>query len=45
VEKIFFSAVYVSFYEVYCGKLFDLLAGRNVLNARENAKGAVIVQG
>ena len=28
----------VSFYEIYCGKLFDLLNGRNLLFLREDGK-------
>lgn len=30
--------VFVSFYEIYCGKLFDLLNKRAKLEAREDAK-------
>lgn len=30
--------VFVSFYEIYCGKLFDLLNKRAKLDAREDAK-------
>jgi len=30
--------IWVSFYEIYCGKLFDLLNDRNVLLAREDGK-------
>ena len=30
--------VWVSFYEIYCGKLFDLLMNRNLLFAREDGK-------
>ena len=30
-------ALIVSFYEIYCGKLFDLLNDRNILFAREDA--------
>jgi kinesin family protein 2/24 len=30
--------IWVSFYEIYCGKLFDLLNERNVLQAREDGK-------
>ena len=33
--------VFISFYEIYCGKLFDLLNGRKTLVAREDAKAAV----
>jgi kinesin family protein 2/24 len=28
----------ISFYEIYCGKLFDLLNGRNMVTARVDAK-------
>ena len=28
--------ILVSFYEIYCGKLFDLLNNRNLLQARED---------
>jgi kinesin family protein 2/24 len=37
--------VVVSAYEIYCGKLFDLLNGRKHLHARENAHGTVVIQG
>lgn len=30
--------MWVSFYEIYCGKLYDLLNGRNLLFLREDAK-------
>jgi kinesin family protein 2/24 len=30
--------IYISFYEIYCGKLFDLLNDRQQLHAREDAK-------
>jgi kinesin family protein 2/24 len=39
------SLVVVSAYEIYCGKLFDLLNGRKHLHARENAQGMVVIQG
>lgn len=35
----------VSFYEIYCGKLHDLLNDRNVLFAREDAKQIVNIVG
>ncbi|CAD8097658.1 unnamed protein product [Paramecium primaurelia] len=35
----------ISFYEIYCGKLFDLLNERTLLHAREDAKGNVNVVG
>lgn len=28
--------ILISFYEIYCGKLFDLLNNRNLLHARED---------
>lgn len=37
--------VWVSFYEIYCGKLFDLLNNRNILVAREDAKNKVNIVG
>ena len=37
--------VIISFYEIYCGKLFDLLNQRKVLQARENAKNKVVIVG
>jgi kinesin family protein 2/24 len=39
------SMVVVSAYEIYCGKLFDLLNNRKHLHARENAQGTVVIQG
>ena len=35
----------VSFYEIYCGKLFDLLNKRSLIHAREDAKQRVKIQG
>jgi kinesin family protein 2/24 len=35
----------VSFYEIYCGKLLDLLNDRNKLNVREDAKQSVNIVG
>ena len=37
--------VYLSFYEIYCSKLFDLLNGRDQLQAREDAKQNVNIIG
>jgi kinesin family protein 2/24 len=37
--------VHVSFYEIYCGKLFDLLNNREQLQAREDAKQNVNIIG
>jgi kinesin family protein 2/24 len=31
-------ALVVSFYEIYCGKLFDLLNNRELLQCREDGK-------
>lgn len=35
----------ISFYEIYCGKLFDLLNGRNAVMARVDAKERVQIMG
>ena len=35
----------VSFYEIYCGKLYDLLNERKLLQAREDGKKQVNIQG
>ena len=35
----------LSFYEIYCSKLFDLLNGREQLQAREDAKQNVNIIG
>ena len=35
--------IWVSFYEIYCGKLYDLLNERNFLQAREDGKGVFIL--
>lgn len=37
--------VWVSFYEIYCGKLFDLLNDRKELPCREDAKKRVNIVG
>jgi len=37
--------VHIAFYEIYCGKLFDLLNHRQMLHARENAKSNVVIVG
>eukprot|EP00357_Protocruzia_adherens_P026893 CAMPEP_0115018846 /NCGR_PEP_ID=MMETSP0216-20121206/29077_1 /TAXON_ID=223996 /ORGANISM="Protocruzia adherens, Strain Boccale" /LENGTH=619 /DNA_ID=CAMNT_0002390175 /DNA_START=485 /DNA_END=2344 /DNA_ORIENTATION=+ len=37
--------VWVSFYEIYSNKLFDLLNDRNLLHAREDGKQNVCIQG
>ena len=35
--------IWVSFYEIYCGKLFDLLNERKILTAREDGKQNIII--
>lgn len=37
--------IYIAFYEIYCGKLFDLLNHRQQLQARTNAKSNVVIVG
>ncbi len=37
--------IWISFYEIYCGKLFDLLNERNILTAREDGKQNIIIVG
>merc|ERR1712136_543649 len=37
--------VYIAFYEIYCGKLYDLLNSRQILHARENGKANVVIVG
>ena len=37
--------LWVSFYEIYCNKLFDLLNNKNVLQAREDGKGNICIVG
>jgi len=37
--------IHIAFYEIYCGKLFDLLNHRQMLHARENAKSNVVIVG
>ena len=37
--------VWVSFYEIYCGKLFDLLNSRKALTVREDAKQNICICG
>ena len=38
-------SVTVSFYEIYCEKLYDLLNEKNHLNAREDGRGIVNIVG
>ena len=35
--------IWVSFYEIYCNKLFDLLNNKNILQAREDGKGNICI--
>ena len=37
--------VTVTFYEIYCGKLYDLLSNRNLLQIREDKGGNIHVIG
>ena len=37
--------IWVSFYEIYCGKLYDLLNERNTLQAREDGKQNICIVG
>ena len=37
--------VFVSFYEIYCGKLFDLLDNKKILNVREDGKQNICIVG
>lgn len=37
--------VWISFYEIYCGKLYDLLNDKNILFAREDSKNNVNIVG
>ena len=38
-------SIWVSFYEIYCGKLFDLLNDRKILTAREDGKQNICIAG
>ncbi len=38
-------AVWASFYEIYCGKLYDLLNNKQLLHAREDGKQNVNIVG
>lgn len=46
-EKDEFShlKIYISFYEIYCNKLYDLLNERNLLHAREDGKQNICIVG
>ena len=37
--------MWISFYEIYCGKLYDLLNDKNILFAREDSKNNVNIVG
>eukprot|EP00037_Helgoeca_nana_P002361 m.33333 g.33333 ORF g.33333 m.33333 type:complete len:723 (+) comp12536_c0_seq1:80-2248(+) len=39
------TVVWASFYEIYCGKLYDLLHGRQLLHAREDGRGTIHIRG
>ncbi|CAD8167731.1 unnamed protein product [Paramecium octaurelia] len=47
VQKVEYQhlVISISFYEIYCGKLFDLLNDRSQLAAQEDAKGNVQIKG
>eukprot|EP00743_Colponemidia_sp_Colp-15_P005343 GILK01005745.1.p1 GENE.GILK01005745.1~~GILK01005745.1.p1 ORF type:complete len:746 (+),score=105.33 GILK01005745.1:202-2439(+) len=38
-------SAYISFYEIYCGKLYDLLNERQLLFAREDGKQNIVIVG
>ena len=38
-------SIWVSFYEIYCGKLYDLLNGKKMLTAREDGKQNICIIG
>jgi kinesin family protein 2/24 len=44
-ERFSHLEIYSSFYEIYCGKLFDLLNERALLTAREDGKGNICIVG
>ena len=45
-EKEFSNlTIYISFYEIYCSKLYDLLNNRNLLQIREDAKQNINIIG
>ena len=37
--------IYISFYEIYCGKIYDLLNSRKILNILEDSKGQINIVG
>ena len=45
MEKYSNLTVYVSLYEIYCNKLFDLLHNKNLLQIREDGKGNIFIVG
>ena len=45
MEKYSNLTFFVSFYEIYCNKLFDLLNNKNLLQAREDGKGNICIAG
>ena len=42
-EKFSHLEIWVSFYEIYCGKLYDLLNERNILHVREDGKQVYLI--
>jgi kinesin family protein 2/24 len=38
-------SVFISFYEIYCGKLYDLLNSRKLVHPRENATQQIKIMG
>ncbi len=45
LEKYSGFSIWLSFYEIYCGKLFDLLNKRNNLTVREDGKQNICIGG
>ena len=45
MEKYSNLTFFVSFYAIYCNKLFDLLNNKNLLQAREDGKGNICIAG
>ena len=44
-KKFHNFSIFVSFYEIYCGKLYDLLNNRNLLETREDYKHDINIVG
>ena len=45
MEKYSNLTIYVSLYEIYCNKLFDLLHNKNLLQVREDGNGNICIVG